>query len=210
MSSVIVNALPTPSITSVGSTTICQGASVTLTTANGSGLTYQWKNNGTNISGATAASYVASTAGNYTVQVTNAAGCSGTSTATTVTVNALPVASISNSGSNTICSGSSVNLTASTGTTYAWSNGATTATIALNATGNYSVIVTNAAGCTNSAATTITVVTPTVASISANGPTSFCTGQNVVLTANTGASYLWSTGATTASCRLYTSDAADE
>ncbi len=204
VSSVVVNALPTPSVTSVGSTTICQGASVTLTTANGSGLTYQWKNNGTNISGATAASYVASTAGNYTVQVTNAAGCSGTSTATTVTVNALPVASISNSGSNTICSGSSVNLTASTGTAYAWSNGATAATIAVNATGNYSVIVTNAAGCTSSAATTITVVTPTVASISANGPTSFCTGQNVVLTANTGASYLWSTGATTASITVAT------
>jgi predicted transcriptional regulator len=196
---IVVNALPTPSVTSVGSTTICQGATVTLTTANGTGLTYQWQNNGTNIPGATAASYIANAVGSYTVQATNAAGCIGTSSATAVVVNALPVASISNSGSNTICSGSSVNLTANGGTTYAWNNGATTATIAANATGNYTVSVTNAAGCTSTASTAITVITPTVASISANGPTSFCTGQNVVLTANAGASYLWSTGATTAS-----------
>jgi hypothetical protein len=199
VSSVVVNALPTPSISSVGSTTLCQGASVTLTTANGPGLTYQWQNNGTNVPGATAASFVANTAGSYTVQVTNAAGCSNTTSATTVVVNALPVASIANSGSNTICAGSSVNLTASAGTAYAWSNGATTASIAVNATGNYTVSITNAAGCTSSASTAITVVTPTVASITANGPTSFCAGQNVTLTANTGASYLWNTGATTAS-----------
>jgi hypothetical protein len=199
VSSVVVNALPTPSITSVGSTTICQGASVTLTTANGSGLTFQWKNNGTNIPGATASSYIANTAGSYSVQVTNASGCVGTSTATAVVVNALPVASISNSGSNTICSGSSMNLIANGGTTYTWNNGATTATIAVNATGNYTVSVSNAAGCTSTASTAITVITPTLATISANGPTSFCAGQNVGLTANAGASYLWSTGATTAS-----------
>jgi hypothetical protein len=204
VSSVVVNALPTPSISSVGSTTLCQGASVTLTTANGPGLTYQWQNNGTNIAGANGASFVANGAGIYMVQVTNAAGCSGTSTASTVVVNALPVASIANSGSNTICAGSSVNLTASAGTAYAWSNGATTASIAVNATGNYTVSITNAAGCTSSASTAITVVTPTVASITANGPTSFCAGQNVTLTANTGASYLWSTGATTASITVST------
>jgi predicted transcriptional regulator len=196
---IVVNALPTPSITSIGSTTICQGATVTLTTANGTGLTYQWKNNGTNIPGATSVSHVANAVGSYTVQVTNAAGCIGTSIATAVVVNALPVASISNSGANTICAGTSVNLTASGGTAYVWSNGATSATIAANTTGNYTVSVSNAAGCTSTASTAISVLTPTVASISANGPTSFCAGQNVVLTANAGASYVWSTGATTAS-----------
>jgi large repetitive protein len=165
VTTVVVNALPTPTVSVIGSTTLCQGATVTLTTANGTGLTYQWKNNGTNIAGANGASYVANAAGIYTVQVTNAAGCSGTSTASTVVVNALPVASISNSGSNTICAGSSVNLTASTGTAYSWSNGATTASIAVNATGSYTVSITNAAGCTSSASTAITVVTPTAASI---------------------------------------------
>jgi large repetitive protein len=204
VTTVVVNALPTPTVSVIGSTTLCQGATVTLTTANGTGLTYQWKNNGTNIAGANGASYVANAAGIYTVQVTNAAGCSGTSTASTVVVNALPVASISNSGSNTICAGSSVNLTASTGTAYSWSNGATTASIAVNATGNYTVSITNAAGCTSSASTAITVVTPTAASITANGPASFCAGQNVTLTANPGASYVWSTGATTASITVST------
>ena len=206
VSSVQVNTLPTPSVTTIGSTTICQGSTVTLTTSNGPGLSYQWINNGTNIPGATAASFVANTAGNYTVQVTNAAGCSGTSTASNVVVNALPVASISNSGSNTICAGSSVSLTASGGTAYAWSNGATTAAIAVNATGNYTVQVSNAAGCTSSASSTITVVTPTAASITANGPTTFCAGQNVTLTANPGASYVWSTGETTASITVSASN----
>ena len=206
VSSVQVNTLPTPSVTAIGSTTICQGSTVTLTTSTGTGLTYQWKNNGTNILGAISASFIANSAGSYTVQVTNAAGCSGTSTASNVVVNALPVASISNSGSNTICTGSSVSLTASGGTAYAWSNGATTAAIAVNATGNYSVQVTNASGCTSSTSSAITVVTPTAAIISANGPTTFCTGQNVTLTANPGATYVWSTGETTASITVSASN----
>jgi hypothetical protein len=53
----------------------------------GTGLSYQWKNNGTNISGATAASYTANASGSYTVVVTNSNNCSATSAATLVTVN---------------------------------------------------------------------------------------------------------------------------
>jgi hypothetical protein len=84
---VTISSLPTATITSGGSTSICQGSTVVLNANTGTGLTYQWKNNGTNISGATTASYSATTAGSYTVVVTNSNICSATSTVTTVTVN---------------------------------------------------------------------------------------------------------------------------
>ncbi len=43
--------------------------------------------------------------------------------------------------------------------------------------------------------------------ISASGPTTFCAGDSVTLTTNTGTNYLWSTGATTQSINVKTSGA---
>ena len=48
--------------------------------------TYQWSSGGTAIGGATNATYTFSLTGYYTVTVTNANGCTGTSGATTVNV----------------------------------------------------------------------------------------------------------------------------
>ncbi len=109
-------------------------------------------------------------------------------------------ASISTSGPTTFCSGSSVILTASTGATYLWSpGGQTTRSITVNAAGSYSVTVTGAAG--NSATSAPVVVTvnaaPAAPTITANGPTTFCSGGSVILTASTASNYRWSNGATT-------------
>lgn len=68
-------------ITASGATTICEGGSVTLTASSGS--SYIWKN-GTNAVG-TSQTYVAQTAGVYTVEVVNSNGCKATSTGVTVT-----------------------------------------------------------------------------------------------------------------------------
>jgi len=65
-----------------GSTTIPQGGNVVLTTNAGAGLSYKWFNGSTQVG--TAATYTATAAGVYTVQVTNAANCSATSAGTTV------------------------------------------------------------------------------------------------------------------------------
>src|SRR5262249_29951464 len=79
-----VNALPpTPTVSAGGSTTICQGSSVTLTSSSATGN--QWKLNGNPIGGATGQTFNATAAGSYTVTVTDANGCSATSAATTVT-----------------------------------------------------------------------------------------------------------------------------
>ena len=65
-----------------------------------------------------------------------------------VTVNPLPVATIVPGGPTTFCAGGSVTLDAGAGfASYAWSNGASTRTIDVNASGSYSVTVTGAGGC---------------------------------------------------------------
>ena len=83
----------TAAITASGATTFCTGGSVTLTAS--TGTAYQWKKDGNIIGGATSSTYVASTSGDYTVDITTACG-TATSAATTVTVNPLSTASITN------------------------------------------------------------------------------------------------------------------
>ncbi len=79
------------SITPASSTTFCTGGFVGLNATPGAGYTYQWQLGGVDIPGATAASYVASVGGVYTVIITNATGCAATSTGITVTVNPSPI-----------------------------------------------------------------------------------------------------------------------
>jgi hypothetical protein len=172
----------------------CAGGSTILTASAGS--SYRWMNNGTTIAGATSQNYTATAAGSYSVEVTNAQNCKAVSPAVVITVNALPVATVS-SPLNSICAGTSVVLTASSGTSYKWMNagvvlaGATAQTLTVTAGGSYTVEITNAAGCKAiSAAKVITVNALPIATISAP-LTSVCAGSNVALTASAGATYLW-------------------
>ena len=110
-------------------------------------------------------------------------------------------------GPTTFCAGGSVNLTSSAGTTYLWSNGATTQSINVTIAGSYSVRVKNAGGCQSaaSAATLVTVNTlPITPTITAGGPTTFCAGGSVTLTSSPEATYLWSNAATTQSINITT------
>ena len=94
--------------------------------------------------------------------------------------------------------------------TYKWSNGATTSTIILNQSANIRVQVrgfgpNGGRRCATSARIPFTVVASPVASVSPAGPIKLCQGQSVVLTANggqTSSTYLWNTGATTASITI--------
>jgi hypothetical protein len=167
---VTVNALPTATITPATATTFCQGGSVVLNANTGTGLTYQWFNNATAISGATSASFTATTSGSYTVVVTNASTCSSTSTASVVTMNSLPTASITPATATTFCQGGSVILNANTGAglTYQWRlngnpiSGATLSSYTANASGSYTVVVTNASACSS---TSTAVVVTTIANV---------------------------------------------
>lgn len=189
---VVVNPLPTVSITADGATTFCEGSSVTLTA---SGATsYLWSNN------ATTTSITVSTAGSYSAVGTNANGCSSQSTPTTVTVNSLPSISINANGATTLCAGGLVELTASGAASYLWSNNATTSSISVANAGSYSVIGTDANNCSaTSNAVDVSVSSQLEISISANGPLTFCNGGSVTLTASGASSYSWSNSATTTS-----------
>jgi len=198
---VTVNSLPAASISAQGATAFCTGGSVVLTANNGSGYTYQWNNNGTPVAGATAANFIATTSGNYSVTISNGL-CAITSSAVPVTVNALPSASISAGSATDFCTGGSVVLTANGAGTYQWFNngialGITTQTYTASVSGNYTVVVTNNNGCSAvSTAVTVTATAAPVASITAQGPTTFCTGGSVVLNANGSGTYQWSNNGT--------------
>ncbi len=88
---IVINPLPTATITASGPTTITQTGNVVLSANTGTGLTYQWYKDGSLINTATSSTYTASTGGSYTVKVSNATGCETLSTATVVkTVFVLP------------------------------------------------------------------------------------------------------------------------
>ncbi len=187
-----VNALPSAIINAAGPTTFCQGGSVVLTASTGS--SYLWS------TGATTASITVNNTLDVSVTVTNANGCSSTSAITSVVVNSLPVANITSLNGNSFCQGGSVTLVASAGSSYLWSNGAFTQSISVSSTQNLTVTVTNAFGCsTVSAPFAVTMNPAPTTTVTANGPTTFCAGGSVTLTAPAAASYLWNSGETTQS-----------
>lgn len=195
---VTVNPLPTPTVSPVGSTTFCDGGSVTLTT--GSYATYLWN------TGETTQSITVDTSGVYSVTVTNGNNCEATSGTISVTVNELPNPTVSILGDLAFCDGSDVTLTASAAASYLWSNGQTTQSIDVTGSDSYWVTVTDANGCTANSDTVMTTVYPNPnPTISADGPTIFCDGDSVVLTASDAALYNWSTGETTQSITVYSS-----
>jgi hypothetical protein len=188
--SITINSLPNATIQAGGSTTFCQGGSVMLTASGGA--TYAWS------SGAGSAAITVTSAGTYTVTVTSAAGCTATANQT-VNVNAAPNASINVIGNSTFCSNDNpATLQANGGGTYTWNTGAQTSSISPTTSGNYVVTVTDGNNCTATAVQSITVNNAPTATITPSGPTDFCPGGSVTLTATGGATYLWSDATTNA------------
>ena len=191
---VVVNVISSnaATIATNGNTAFCQGDSLLLTAT--AGNSYLWSN------GATTQSIYASTAGNYQATVTFNGGCNSVAPAVPITVNTLPTAGITPNGPTNFCQGSSVVLTADPGSSYLWSTGATTQAITVNNAGNYQVTVSNNTGCQRSSNVVPVTVTSVVnAAITASGSTTICQGETVTLSANSGANYVWSNGATTQS-----------
>lgn len=176
---------PLSATISASSSSVCSGNTATLTA--GGGGSYSWN------TGQTSSSISVSPTGtsSYTV-VVDSSGCTDTA-AITIHVMATPTAVISPNTS--ICSGSSVTLTAGGGGNYLWNTGATTSSIvaAPTSTGTYSVIV-SAGSCSDTAVGTVVVNSNPVASISSNA--TITSGQTVTLTAGGGVTYSWNSGET--------------
>lgn len=91
---------------------------------------------------------VYTTTGHYLDTLTNAQGCDSI-IQLDLSILEVPTAAIS--GPNTLCAPETISLSASPGAAYLWSNGATGNSIPVGQPGIYSVTVTDANGCNNSA-----------------------------------------------------------
>jgi len=118
--------------------------------------------------------------------------CTSTPIAVTASIGTGPTLTVN---SPTICNGQSTNLTAGGATTYSWSSGQTTSSIAVTPTASASYTVYGtASSCTASLVTSIAVnPNPTVAVTSAT----ICNGQSANLVATGATTYSWSSGQTT-------------
>lgn len=136
---------PVVSISADGSTSLCTGSTVTLTSdfANGN----LWS------TGATSQSILVDETGTYSVEYTDDNGCSSISNLINVSVSDAPTPTISTSGSTSICDGSAVSLESSSGESYVWYlNGtmlenADTQSLEVTEQGVYTVVVTNTDAC---------------------------------------------------------------
>ncbi len=200
---VINNTTAIPTIFTSGSIVFCQSGNVTLTAS--PATSYLWS------TGAITPSITVSTGGNYFVTSQTGTCGSAISASLLVVVNSLPAVPIVTSSSSTaICQGGSVILSAPNGYTYLWSNSAIAQSIPVTTTSALSVIVTDANGCSKSSGMTSVIVNslPVIAFVT-NGPTTFCQGGSVTVSAidsnpnSSAMSWLWiTTGATAPSVNL--------
>ncbi|MDB5251460.1 MAG: hypothetical protein JWP27_629, partial [Flaviaesturariibacter sp.] len=185
--SIVMNTPATPSLTmSPSSGIFCTGGSVTL--ASSVTGTYVWKRTVSSVTTTlanTTQSILASTAGSYTVTVTDANGCSATSAAAVVTAGGQPLLPNISGSSTAICPGGTATLAVAnvqTGITYSWtpvtglsSTLSPTVTASPATTTSYLVTATNSFGCARTATApaivtvnTVPVMTTCPQNISAN------------------------------------------
>jgi hypothetical protein len=175
---------------------ICQGDTVIINAPTGFSQ-YIWN------TGATTTSLSTTLTGNYSLNVTDANGCPGTSNTTSVSIS--PSIITATTSGLSLCNGA-VNLDAGPGfASYQWyQNGIMMAnnsqTLMANSPGNYNVLVTYPTLCT-ATSNTITIISganlffTTIDSIG-NGGLCLPNGE-VILDAGNYTSYIWSTGETT-------------
>ena len=195
---VTVNPLPSAAITAPTTTILtCATPSITLTATGGG--TYSWSS-GTAVVG-TNATLVVTSPGTYMVTVTSANGCTATATQSITQNITVPTAGITPPSTSILtCTTANINLTATGGGTYSWSNGTavvgTNATLAVSAPGTYIVTVTSANGCSATASQIITqnITAPTAAIASPITTVLNCTTSSIDLNASGGGSYSWTNG----------------
>ncbi len=200
--SITINALPTATIAYSGSPYCASGTAVALQTGQAGGTYHSTTGLVVDASTGTV-DLVASTAGTYTVTYEFNDGTCSSTTETSITINALPTATIAYSGSPYCASGTAVVLqTGQTGGTYHSTTGlivdASTGTVDLVAStaGTYTVTYEFSNGtCSNTTESSITINSIPVATIAYNGSPYCATGTaTVTQTGQAGGTYHSITG----------------
>lgn len=183
---------------------VCEGgtASVSVETSEAA-QAYQWYKDGTALTGvasATTASLMltdvtSASAGSYLVVITGFNSL--TSTAFSLTVNAVPTVSISPQNGVLTTANPSLTLTATASvTTLRWSDNSINTTLVVSTTGIYSVTATSPEGCTATANATVNLdQTLPTATLTPSSATLTCSNPSVTLTAGGGGTYAFSAGA---------------
>ncbi len=186
---------PTVGITnSTGTTTLnCTTTAINVTATGGT--SYTWSG-GLGIS----ATATITNPGTYTVTATGTNGCTSQSVIVVTQNTTAPTAGITNStGTTTLnCITTAINVTATGGSTYAWSGGlGSLATATITNPGTYTVTSTGTNGCTSQSVIAVTQNTtaPTAGITNSTGTTTLnCTTTAINVTATGGTSYTWSGG----------------
>lgn len=181
--------------------TFCSGQPVTIT-ATPSGLSnYTFKEGVTTLGTSSTGSITITNfgVGIHQVYCTAVDGLGYTITSDTISITILntPSASILPPGPVNFCQGDSVLLTASSGTSWLWSNGASSQAIYVKTGGSYSVTVTISGGCT-ALSSPVSVSMNTYPAMATTQNDSICKGETATLTVSStpGASFYWYTAPT--------------
>jgi hypothetical protein len=193
---IIVTADTIPIVKIEGDTLICSGSIHTFDA--GVHENYEWS------TGENSQEIDISVAGTFSIIVTDGNGCKGFDTIiTNLSMTPMPLIT----GNLLICPEDSTVLYSSPGTSYLWSTGASTDSIIVKNNGIFSVVVTNADGCSGESIPVQTSVADPL-NLVISGGTGFCPMDSVELAAGAGyVSYLWSTGETTQSIQVMTAGA---
>lgn len=187
------------------SVNLCAGDTITFSgSASSVFQSFQWSGgSGTFLSGTNLQTkYVIGANDNGTIQFTlTGTRCNGVmSSSVAITFNApAPIQPVV-TGNLTICQGGTTTLTASGGTNYRWSTGATTATITTSQAGVYKVIVENSCYSDSAQVNVALMASPSMQITSNPNTSSICNGDSVVLTAvYSGNGVVWNTGSSNTS-----------
>lgn len=176
-----------PTLTTSGNTVICGNGTTTLSASGAS--SYTWLPG--NLTGASiVVSPTASTC--YTVVGTHSAGCVGLGYRC---VSISPNLNITLSSNGVVCAGSQLQLHAAGATSYTWlpyNISDTSIVISPSVSNCYTVIGSNAAGCTGSAAGCFSVIP--APSLIVSGNSSICAGASTSLIASGASTYTWYPG----------------
>ncbi|TAE00815.1 MAG: gliding motility-associated C-terminal domain-containing protein [Bacteroidetes bacterium] len=199
---------PTTAIIETGSNNFCEGDNLTLNAVFDRGARYQWKKDGVNIAGETQTFYRVTSSGSYTVRI-QIGGCSAESTPKVIDQTAIDQPKITNPSPVNACFGGQVVLnssTTSTGVTYQWQYGftsagtfatadgaSTSATYTATKAGFYKVQISKSTCSRASDPVEVVILPLPTATINQGTSTSFCTNQTVPLTTDfkTGEIYYW-------------------